>query len=80
MPDVRLLVHGCYYTQTRALFWSDDYTGGEPHDGSGLQISPEETVSLAFASKRELSSNVRAFVDFMKSASARRSTTSKREA
>jgi hypothetical protein len=26
----RLLVHGRYYHQTGALFWSDDYTGGEP--------------------------------------------------
>ncbi len=33
MPDVRVLVHGRYYTQTEALFWSDDYTGGEPQDG-----------------------------------------------
>jgi hypothetical protein len=33
MPDLRLMVHGRYYTQTGALFWSDDYTGGEPHDG-----------------------------------------------
>ncbi len=33
LPDVRLLVRGRYYTQTEALFWSDDYTGGEPQDG-----------------------------------------------
>jgi Protein of unknown function (DUF3570) len=33
LPDVRVMVHGRYYTQTEALFWSDDYTGGEPHDG-----------------------------------------------
>ncbi len=33
MPDLRLMVHGRYYTQTEALFWSDDYTGGEPQDG-----------------------------------------------
>ncbi len=32
-PDLRLMVHGRYYTQTEALFWSDDYTGGEPADG-----------------------------------------------
>lgn len=32
-PDLRLMVHGRYYTQTGALFWSDDYTGGEPVDG-----------------------------------------------
>ena len=33
LPDVRVMLHGRYYTQTGALFWSDDYTGGEPHDG-----------------------------------------------
>lgn len=33
LPEVRVLVHGRYYTQTEALFWSDDYTGGEPQDG-----------------------------------------------
>ena len=27
------MVHGRYYTQTEALFWSDDYTGGEPRNG-----------------------------------------------
>jgi len=32
-PNLRLMVHGRYYTQTEALFWSDDYTGGEPKDG-----------------------------------------------
>ena len=32
-PDLRVMVHGRYYTQTEALFWSDDYTGGEPVDG-----------------------------------------------
>jgi hypothetical protein len=30
---IRVLVHGRYYTQTGALFWSDDYTGGEPVSG-----------------------------------------------
>lgn len=30
---LRLLVHGRYYNQTGALFWSDDYTGGEPVTG-----------------------------------------------
>ncbi|HVJ21955.1 MAG TPA: DUF3570 domain-containing protein [Polyangiaceae bacterium] len=30
---LRLFVHGRFYTQTGALFWSDDYTGGEPEDG-----------------------------------------------
>ena len=33
LPDLRLMVHARYYTQTEALFWSDDYTGGEPQDG-----------------------------------------------
>jgi hypothetical protein len=32
-PDLRLMAHARYYTQTEALFWSDDYTGGEPQDG-----------------------------------------------
>ncbi|HEV8549882.1 MAG TPA: DUF3570 domain-containing protein [Polyangiaceae bacterium] len=32
-PALRLLVHGRYYHQTEALFWSDDYTGGEPVTG-----------------------------------------------
>jgi Protein of unknown function (DUF3570) len=32
-PELRVMVHGRYYTQTEALFWSDDYTGGEPQDG-----------------------------------------------
>lgn len=33
LPDLRVMVHGRYYRQTEALFWSDDYTGGEPQDG-----------------------------------------------
>ncbi len=33
LPDLRLMVRGRYYRQTEALFWSDDYTGGEPTDG-----------------------------------------------
>jgi hypothetical protein len=33
LPALRLLVHGRYYHQNGALFWSDDYTGGEPVDG-----------------------------------------------
>jgi hypothetical protein len=32
-PELRVMVRGRYYTQTEALFWSDDYTGGEPIDG-----------------------------------------------
>lgn len=30
---LRLMVRGRFYTQTGALFWSDDYTGGEPTNG-----------------------------------------------
>jgi hypothetical protein len=30
---LRILLHGRYYTQTGALFWSNDYTGGEPVTG-----------------------------------------------
>jgi hypothetical protein len=33
LPSLRVLAHGRYYTQTGALFWSDDYTGGEPQHG-----------------------------------------------
>ena len=33
LPWLRILVRGRYYTQTKALFWSDDYTGGEPATG-----------------------------------------------
>jgi len=33
VPWLRVLVRGRYYTQTKALFWSDDYTGGEPETG-----------------------------------------------
>ena len=33
LPWLRMLVRGRYYTQTKALFWSDDYTGGEPATG-----------------------------------------------
>lgn len=33
LPWLRLKVLGRYYTQTGALFWSDDYTGGEPVNG-----------------------------------------------
>ena len=32
-PWLRVLVRGRYYAQTGALFWSDDYTGGEPETG-----------------------------------------------
>jgi hypothetical protein len=33
LPWLRVLARGRYYTQTGALFWSDDYTGGEPVTG-----------------------------------------------
>jgi hypothetical protein len=33
LPWLRLLVRGRYYAQSGALFWSDDYTGGEPETG-----------------------------------------------
>jgi hypothetical protein len=33
LPWLRVLVRARYYTQTKALFWSDDYTGGEPATG-----------------------------------------------
>jgi len=33
LPWLRLMVKGRYYNQTGALFWSDDYTGGEPTYG-----------------------------------------------
>ncbi|HEY6557125.1 MAG TPA: DUF3570 domain-containing protein [Polyangiaceae bacterium] len=32
-PWLRVLAHGRFYSQTGALFWSDDYTGGEPELG-----------------------------------------------
>ena len=31
--SIRILARGRYYHQTEALFWSDDYTGGEPASG-----------------------------------------------
>ena len=33
LPWLRVLVRARYYDQTKALFWSDDYTGGEPETG-----------------------------------------------
>ena len=33
LPWLRLAAKGRYYNQTGALFWSDDYTGGEPKHG-----------------------------------------------
>ena len=34
---LRVQLRGRYYTQTAALFYSDDYTGGEPTDGPNGQ-------------------------------------------
>lgn len=43
---LRILVHGRYYSQTGALFWSDDYTGGEPVTGPrGQYWSGDREVS-----------------------------------
>jgi len=36
-PALRVLAHARYYTQTGALFYSDDYTGGEPMNGPSGQ-------------------------------------------
>jgi len=45
-PWLRLLVRGRYYAQTGALFWSDDYTGGEPETGPrGQYWSGDREVS-----------------------------------
>jgi hypothetical protein len=33
LPGLRAQIRARYYTQTGALFFSDDYTGGEPADG-----------------------------------------------
>lgn len=46
LPWLRLRVHGRYYKQTAAVFWSDDYTGGEPATGPRGQY---------FSGDRELS-------------------------
>jgi hypothetical protein len=41
-----VLVRGRYYSQTGALFWSDDYTGGEPVSGPrGQYWSGDREVS-----------------------------------
>lgn len=34
LPWLRARLHGRYYAQSEALFWSDDYTGGEPLYGA----------------------------------------------
>lgn len=46
LPWLRLMVRGRYYDQTGALFWSDDYTGGEPSFGPrGQYWSGDREVS-----------------------------------
>jgi hypothetical protein len=45
-PWLRLGLQGRYYHQTGALFWSDDYAGGEPIDGPrGQYFSGDREVS-----------------------------------
>ncbi len=50
---LRVLVRGRYYAQSGALFWSDDYTGGEPETGprgqywtGDRELSPLSNYSL----------------------------------
>ena len=46
LPWLRLRATGRYYRQTAALFWSDDYTGGEPlHGPRGQYWSGDREVS-----------------------------------
>lgn len=45
-PALRAQVHGRFYSQSGAVFWSDDYTGGEPDFGPRGQY---------FSGDRELS-------------------------
>ncbi len=44
--DLRLMLHGRVHDQTGALFWSDDYTGGEP------RRARVASTGLAIASSR----------------------------
>ena len=53
LPGLRVQVRARYYTQTGALFYSDDYTGGEPVDGprgqywtGDRELSPLNSVLL----------------------------------
>jgi hypothetical protein len=53
LPWLRARVHGRYYAQSEALFWSDDYTGGEPLYGARGQywsgdreLSPLKNILL----------------------------------
>jgi hypothetical protein len=52
-PAIRLLARGRYYSQTGALFYSNDYTGGEPRFGprgqywtGDRELSPLSSVML----------------------------------
>ncbi len=52
-PVLRVLVHGRYYSQSGALFYSNDYTGGEPRYGprgqywtGDRELSPLSSVTL----------------------------------
>ncbi len=46
MPWLRIGVTGRYYHQTAAVFWSDDYAGGEPLNGPrGQYFSGDREVS-----------------------------------
>jgi len=52
---IRLLLHARYYHQNGALFWSDDYTGGEPVHGprgqywtGDRELSPLSSYLLGF--------------------------------
>lgn len=43
---LRIQIRGRYYRQTAAVFWSDDYTGGEPvHGPRGQYFSGDREVS-----------------------------------
>ncbi|HWA74921.1 MAG TPA: DUF3570 domain-containing protein [Polyangiaceae bacterium] len=53
LPGLRVQIRARYYTQTGALFYSDDYTGGEPVDGprgqywtGDRELSPLNSVLL----------------------------------
>lgn len=53
LPGLRVQLRGRYYRQTGALFYSDDYTGGEPVDGprgqywtGDRELSPLANYSL----------------------------------
>ncbi len=46
LPWLRLMVRGRYYSQSAALFWSDDYTGGEPvHGPRGAYFTGDRELS-----------------------------------